>query len=143
VTVSVTVVECVASPLVPVTVIGYVPVATPESTAIVIVEEPPPLGDAGSKLTATPLGWPLALRPTGWLVPLVTAVEIVDVPLCPCATSTLAGLAASEKSNGAVLQPASVNDPIRVCQLNVPLVARYSDVYQSVQSSAGSTLRLE
>jgi len=34
----------------------------------------------------------------------------------------------------------SLNDPIRVCQLKVPFVVRYSFVYQNVQSSAGSTV---
>ena len=37
-------------------------------------------------------------------------------------------------------QPLTLNDPMRVCQLNVPLVARYSFVYQKVQSSVGSTV---
>gem|GEM_PF-4361424 len=32
--------------------------------------------------------------------------------------------------------------PINVLQLNVPLLLRYSVVYQNVQSSVGSTLRL-
>jgi hypothetical protein len=37
-------------------------------------------------------------------------------------------------------QPLILNDPILVCQLKVPLVARYSFVYQKVQSSVGSTV---
>ena len=37
-------------------------------------------------------------------------------------------------------QDVNLKDPMRVFQLNVPLVVRYSFVYQKVQSSAGSTL---
>ena len=33
------------------------------------------------------------------------------------------------------------NDPIRVCQLPVVVVGKYSLVYQNVQSSVGSTVR--
>ena len=40
------------------------------------------------------------------------------------------------------LQPESLNEPIQVLQLNVPLVFRYSLVYQNVQPSDGSTLML-
>jgi hypothetical protein len=35
------------------------------------------------KLTVVPAGWPLALRLTDWAEPLVTAVEMVEVPLDP------------------------------------------------------------
>ena len=44
---------------------------------------------------------------------------------------------------GAVPQPASLNVPIRVCQLKAPFEARNSFVYQNVQSSDGSTLMFE
>ena len=74
----------------------------------------------------------------------MTAVEIVEPPLAPCATVRLLGLAPSEKSDGAggPPQPLSLNEPMRVCQLKLPLEARYSFVYQKVQSSDGSTLML-
>jgi len=36
----------------------------------------------------------------------------------------------------------NLNDPILVCQLKLPLLVRYSFVYQKVQSSAGSMLML-
>jgi len=98
--------------------------------------------ELGLKLTVVPAGWPLALRLTVCAEPLVTAVLIVDVPLAPCATLRLLGLALIEKSDGAVLQPANLNDPIRVCQLKLPFEAMYSFVYQNVQSSEGSTLML-
>ena len=42
-----------------------------------------------------------------------------------------------------VPQPGSLNDPIRVRQLKLPLLGRYSLVYQNVQSSAGSIDMLE
>lgn len=39
-------------------------------------------------------------------------------------------------------QPGNLNDAMRVLQLKVPLVLRYSVVYQNVQSSVGSTAML-
>src|SRR6266496_1269622 len=80
------------------------------------------------KPTVVPAGWPLALRLTACAEPLVTAVLIVDVPLEPCATLRLLGLAPIEKSEGAAAQLGNLNDPIRVCQLKVPFDARYSFV---------------
>ena len=41
---------------------------------------------------------------------------------------------------GAGAHDENLNDPMRVLQLNVPLVCRYSVVYQNVQSSTGSTV---
>ena len=114
----------------------------PEPTATVIVDEPPAVTDAGLKLTAVPADCPLALKATDCAEPLVTAVAIVEVPLTPCATDRLLGLAPIEKSDVCAPQFANVNDPIRVCQLKVPSAARYSSVYQKVQSSEGSTLML-
>ena len=106
------------------------------------VDEPPAVTEVGLKPTVVPAGWPLALRPTVWADPLVTAVLIVEVPLAPWATFRLFGPAAIEKSDGAVLQFGNLNVPILVCQLKVPFEAMYSFVYQNVQSSAGSTLML-
>jgi hypothetical protein len=69
-----------------------------EPTLIDIVDEPPAATEAGLKLTLAPAGWPLALSDTVCPEPLVTAVEIVDDALVPCAALTLLGLAAIEKS---------------------------------------------
>src|SRR6266536_3472002 len=128
-----TVVVWVAPALVPVTVIVYAPGAVDAPTFTVIVEEPPAVTVLGLKPTVVPAGWPLALRLTACAEPLVTAVLIVDVPLEPCATLRLLGLAPMEKSDGAVVQPGRLNDPMRVCQLKLPYDARYSPVYQNVQ----------
>jgi hypothetical protein len=142
VTVSVTVVECVPLGAVPVTVTVYVPVAVEGSTLIVIVDEPPAVTDDGLKLAVAPVGSPVALSATDCAEPLVTAVEIVEVPLEPWPTLTLEGFALIEKSDGPVVQLANLNDPMRVCQLKLPLLVRYWSVYQNVQSSLGSTLML-
>ena len=140
-TVSETVVVCDPLAAVPVTVIVYVPgAAVPAFT--VIVDALPAVTDVGLKLTLAPLGTPLALSEIDCAEPLVTAVEIVDVPLAPCASVSELGLALIEKSDGTVLQLANLNVPTRVCQLNAPFAASYSSVYQKVQSSAGSTLML-
>ena len=58
VTVKVTVDVCVMPPPVPVTVIGYEPVAVFEATAMVMVELPEPgvAMDVGLKVTVTPVG---------------------------------------------------------------------------------------
>jgi hypothetical protein len=110
----------------------------------VTVELAPALTELGLNDTVVPDGCPVALSDTVCAEPLVTAVEIVDVPLPPCATLRLLGLAAIEKSDEVLEpQPLSLNDPMRVCQLKLPLEVRYSPVYQNVQSSLGSMLRLE
>jgi hypothetical protein len=67
---------------------------------IVIVDDPPAVTDAGLKPALEPAGTPVALRLTDCAEPLVTAVEIVELPLEPWATLTLLGLAAIEKSLG-------------------------------------------
>jgi hypothetical protein len=98
------VVVCVALVPVPVTVIVYEPVDVPAPTLTVIVDELPAVTEAGLKLTVVPAGWPLALSETDCAAPLVTAVEIVDVPFPPCTTLIEAGLAEIEKSEiGAVV----------------------------------------
>ena len=82
VTARVTVALCWIPPPVPVTVIGYVPVAVLDPTVIVIVELPPP-GAAivlGLKLTVVPLGVPVADKLIVLLKPPLTVVVIVDVP---------------------------------------------------------------
>jgi hypothetical protein len=142
VTVNETSTECVALEPVPVAVIVYVPGAVPAPTATLIVEELPEETDAGLKLTVVPAGWPLAESATVCAAPLVTVVPIVDVPLLPCATLRLDGLALMEKSDGPLVQLGNLNDAIRVCQLKLPFVVRYSSVYQNVQSSLGSTAML-
>jgi hypothetical protein len=77
-------------------------------TFTVIVDEPPTVTGFGLKLTLVPEGTPLALRLTDSAEPLVTAVEIVEAPLLPCATLRLLGLALIEKSDGAVTVSATV-----------------------------------
>jgi hypothetical protein len=121
-----------------------VPAAVEAPTFTVIVELAPELTEVGLKVTVVPAGCPEAPSDTVWAEPLVTVVEIVEVPLPPGARLRAAGLAAIEKSEAAVVpQPLSLNDPSRVCQLKLPFEVRYSPVYQKVQSSLGSMLRLE
>jgi hypothetical protein len=59
---------------------------------------PPALTDAGANEALAPAGTPVADRVTLSALPDVTAVEIVLVTVPPCATETLVGLAAIEKS---------------------------------------------
>ena len=89
VTVRETVVVCVMLPLMPVTVIVYVPVVVVEGTVKLMVEVPPGAEmDVGLKLTLTPVGPPVAVKATAELKPFKKVVVIVDVPLLPCTTET-------------------------------------------------------
>lgn len=99
VTVKVTVAVRVMLSPVPVTVIGYVPAAVLEPTAMVIVELPEPGAamEAGLKLTVTPLGCPDADNEMAELKPPEMVVEIEDVPLFPCSTESEAGEAEMAK----------------------------------------------
>lgn len=110
VTVSDTVVVCVMPPPTPVTVMVYVPAATVEPTAIVIVELPEPGAaiDVGLKLTVTPLGCPLAESEIAELKPPLTEVLMVEVPLLPCSTETELGEAEMENAGDDDDPPVSV-----------------------------------
>ena len=80
VTVRPTVVECVALAPVPVTVSVYVPAAAvPALTSS--VDEPPAVIDGGFSEALAPEGTPDTDRFTVCAEPLVTAVEIVELPL--------------------------------------------------------------
>src|SRR5215470_9983409 len=60
----------------------------------------------------------------------------VTVPCEEFPPTTLVGFSVSEERIG---QDGNLNEAIRVDQLNVPSVLRYSFAYQKVQSSVGST----
>jgi len=99
----------------------------------------PAVTDPGLSEALAPLGTPETARLTVPAVPLVTAVEMLIEPLVPCTRLKLVGLAEIEKSLPAdAAQPGSLNEAMRVFQLNAPLLERYSFVYQNVQSSLGS-----
>src|SRR5437762_446077 len=98
VTVSETVVLCVALGDVPVTVIGYVPGLVVASTLNVSVELVPVVTAEGLRLVLVPDGAPIAVSEIVSAAPLVMAVEIVEVPEPPWAIETLVGFALIEKS---------------------------------------------
>jgi hypothetical protein len=64
----------------------------------VSVDEVPAVTEVALRVAVAPAGTPDALRLTVCADPLVTAVEIVDVPLVLCASVRLLGLALIEKS---------------------------------------------
>src|SRR2546421_465002 len=101
--------------------------------------------EVGLSEAVAPEGVPLTESETVCALPLVTAVEMVEVADAPWCTVSAAGLALMEKSLVVVPppQPANLKEPMRVCQLNSPVAAMYSVVYQKVQSSLGSTLIIE
>jgi len=119
-TVRVKVVCCVMLPPVPVTVIGYTPMAVFGDTATVIVEVPEPGAaiDVGLKLTVTPLGWPLADKTIAELNPPETVVVIVDVPLLPGATETEVGEAEMVKLG--VAEAVTVSVTVVCCVMPSP-----------------------
>src|SRR5205823_2867550 len=119
--------------------------AVDDPTVRVNVDDAPAVTDAGLNDAVVPAGTPDAENVTACAEPLVIVVETVDVALPPCWTLTLVGDDAREKSFVVVEppQPVTLKAPIRVCQLNAPVDVRYSFVYQNVQSSLGSTARLE
>src|SRR5947207_2898853 len=94
VTVRDTEVAWVAEGPVPVMVMGKVPGAVALPTVRVKVALPPAVTDDGVNVAVVPLGTPLADRLTDWATPLVTAVVRVTVPVAPCPTERLLGLAA-------------------------------------------------
>ena len=83
-------------PLVPVTVTLTVPVAAVLEAVKVSVLLP--VVEVGLKLAVTPAGKPLALRATLPVNPPEGVTVTVLLPLPPCATDTVAGLADKEKS---------------------------------------------
>jgi hypothetical protein len=106
---------------------------------MVRVDPPPAVTEVGLSEAEAPAGAPLTLRLTDSAAPLTTAVLIVTLPLPPCPTDTVVGVALIEKSFPAVTpQDGNLNDAIRVFQLKVPLAGMYSVAYQKVQSSTGS-----
>jgi hypothetical protein len=105
------------------------------------VEEPGGTTKAGLKLAFAPDGNPLTVRFTVPLYPLEGARVTVYMAFVPGSAVTEEGVAPMEKSGvGAPPQEGNLNVAMRVLQLNVPLVCKYSFVYQKVQSSTGSTL---
>lgn len=107
VTVSETVVVSVIDPLVPVTVIEYVPAAAVEPTVKVSVELPDPVIEAGLNAAVTPVGNPLAVSVTAESKPPETVLVIVELPVLPAATETEAGEADSVYPGCVVVDPVS------------------------------------
>lgn len=107
-TVNMTVVVSARPPPVPVTVIGYVPVAVVAATVKVIVELPDPgaVIEIGLKVTVTPVGCPLALNEIAESNPPDMLVVIVELPAFPCTTVSEAG-EADTLNEGLVLVGAS------------------------------------
>jgi hypothetical protein len=134
-------------PEVPVTVTVDVLEAAPAEAVSVRVDVAlPPAGgvtEPGEKEAVTPLGRGEAESETAELKPLMLVTVMVLVPLEPAAMVSEAGDAETEKLGvGEPPQEGNLNDPTRVLQLKVPLLFRYSVVYQNVQSSLGSMVML-
>ena len=97
-TTSVTVVECVRLPLVPVMVTVYVPAGVAVVVVTDMVDEPDPVTEVGLKLALAPAGNPLALSPTTPAnPPEPVIVAVYEVPP-PAVTVCEGGVAAMVKS---------------------------------------------
>jgi hypothetical protein len=85
-------------------------------------------------VSVTPVGSAPVLLISGAGEPVVVTVNV------PALLSVNVALFALVIAGAAIgTQDENLNEPTRVCQLNVPFVVRYSVVYQKVQSSTGST----
>ena len=143
-TVKAMVVLCVVDPETPVIVTVAAPVVAVPEAVRVSVEVALPLAGGVTGLVenaaVTPLGNPLALSVVAELKPLRLVIVIVLVPFEPCVIVKELGEAPMVKSGVPVLpHVGNLKLAIRVLQLNVPVVFKYSCVYQKVQSSTGST----
>jgi hypothetical protein len=98
--------------------------------------------DAGLKLHDAPLGSPVQESATALAKPFVEVTVHELAPLAPCCTLRLEGLHATEKSGTGGVPPHDGNLwlEMRVDQLKLPVVFKYSVVNQNVQSSTGSTV---
>lgn len=113
-TVKDTPVVCTMPPPLPVTTIGYVPVAVVDATTMFIVELPEP-GAAmlvGLNVMVTPVGAPLADKATAESKPPDTVVEIVELPLFPRTTVTELGEEDIAKSGLLVFPARALISPV-------------------------------
>ena len=76
--------------------------------------------EVGLKLTVTPVGCPLALRPTAELKPPETVVVMVEVPLLPCTTETDVGEAEMVKLGLSVAVTVSATVVVSMVLPDVP-----------------------
>jgi len=94
-------------------------------TESVSVELPPAVTEAGLNEAVVPEGRPLALSVTDSAVPLVTAVEIVELAGPPWTAETLEGVALIEKSfGGGGAVTVSVTVVVCVALGAVPVIVR-------------------
>ena len=121
-TVSETLVPWLLLGAVPVTVTVYIPGVVLVPTAKVRIELPPAVTELGLKDAVVPEGTPLVLSTTVSAIPLVTAVEIVEVVEAPCVAETLAGLAAIEKSFGTVTVRFTVVECVALAAVPVTVI---------------------
>jgi hypothetical protein len=117
-------------------------VAVPEAVSVKVDVAVPFAGGVTGFVeyaAVTPLGNPVALSVVAELNPFRLVIVIVLVPLEPCVIDNELGEAPIVKSGVVLPHVGNLKLAIRVFQLNVPVVFRYSCVYQNVQSSRGST----
>ena len=99
-------------PLVPATVMAYVPSATSGGTETTIDEVPAPVIDDGAKEMVVPGGWPDALSATPCAKSPTALTVTVNVPDCPGAIARADGLTTRLKSaTGAGRRPYTATAP--------------------------------
>jgi hypothetical protein len=131
---------CVADGAVPVMVMPETLTGVAAEVVTVIREVPPAVTAGGLNVALAPDGRPLADSVTVSAEPSTTEVPTVVLAEPPAAVEAEGGLTDMVKSLPPLLaQPGSWKEAMRVCQLKLPVVARYSLAYQNVQPSAGST----
>lgn len=111
--------ECVTPPLVPVIVIGKVPVGAFLATVSVKSELPAPVMEVGLKLPVTPVGIPVAVRAMAESNPPVTLVETTAKPLWPCSRKPEVG--ETEMANVPVGAAVTVSETVAVWVMPPPV----------------------
>lgn len=109
----------------------------------VSVELPELVTEGGLKLAPAPAGSPLVtFKLTVPLNPFTAPIVAVYVVLLPCVTLWEDGVAATVKLGVVEPQEGKLNDTSWVAQLKLPVLGKYSLLYQNVQSSTGSIAML-
>ena len=111
---------------------------TPAPSPEVVNVAVPPFSEPGPSTMAPSLN---VTVPVGVPEPVAGCTVAVNVTAWPKADGFSEEInVVADKEEPGRPQDVNLKDPMRVFQLNEPLVVRYSFVYQKVQSSAGSTL---
>jgi hypothetical protein len=116
---NVSTVECETPPLVPVIVIGKVPVGAFLATVSVKCAVPVPVMELGLKVPVTPVGMPVADKVTAEPKPPETVEVTTANPLCP--RSRVPDVGETEMLKAPVVAAVTVSETVAVCVIPPPV----------------------